>query len=228
MLKQLKSLCIAIAVLLVTLCPTVQAEVRKGEIIFGPHGLYALPTDDYPSPRLDNIPHAELGSDYEPGLGLALSGDRVMSPRFSLGGEFKVFFGTVDETVFQEFLDHHVEEFNEAEYTWRTVHFGARARYYMSPEARVTPFLHAGAGLYLSKLRGEFRQPRLSGSSNSFVRSESKTSPGLSLGTGTLVRLSKDVRLSFDAIFTNVFSSERNIRYVAVSTGLIFSVLPEW
>lgn len=210
------------------LASNVRADVRKGEILFGPYGLYTIPTDDYPSPLLDDVPYFEMGNKVEPSPGLAGAVDRMMSTRLSLGGEFKVYFGTVDEDVLQEFIDNHVAPaLDEAEMTWRTVHFGARARYYLNPEKRVNPFLHGGVGIYVSKLRAEFRQVRGSGSSNDFSRSESFTDPGVSIGPGALVRISKDARLSVDAIFTNIFTAERNVRYLGLSLGLIFSVTPD-
>ncbi len=203
------------------------AEVRKGEIMFGPYGLYSIPTDDYPSPRLDDVPAVDLGPDVEPSPGLGGAVDRVMSTHLSLGGEFKVYFGTVDEEVLQDFLDNHVPTLDEAEVTWRTVHFGARARYFLSPEKSVNPFLQGGAGIYVSKLRAEFRQIRGSGTTNDFSRSESFTNPGVSVGAGTLMRISKDTRASVDAIFTNIFTEGRNVRYLGFSLGLLFSVTPQ-
>ncbi len=209
------------------LAASARADVRKGEILFGPYGLYTIPTDDYPSPRLDDVPYFEMGNKVDPSPGLAGAVDRMMSSRLSLGGEFKVYFGTVDEEVLQEFIENHVTELDEAEMTWRTVHFGARARYYMNPEKRVNPFLQGGVGIYVSKLRAEFRQVRGSGSSNDFSRSQSFTDPGVSIGPGALVRISKDARLSVDAIFTNIFTADRNVRYLGLSLGLIFSVTPD-
>jgi len=215
------------ALAVATAVSTAQAEVRKGEIIFGPYGLYSLPLDDYPSPRLDDVPYVDMGADIEPSPGVAGAADRMITPKLSVGGEFKVYFGTVDEAVLQDFLDFHVPNLDEAEVTWRTVHFGARARYFIQPEKRINPFLHAGVGLYLSKLLAEFRQIRGSGSTNDFSRSESFTDPGVSFGPGALVRISKDTRLSVDAIFTNVFTAERNVRYLGLSLGLLFGVTPQ-
>jgi hypothetical protein len=205
----------------------VQAEVRKGEILFGPSALFNLPTDDYPSPKLDDIPYIDFGGDMEPSPGLGGGVDRMITPKLSLGGEFKIYFGSIDEQKMQDFIDAHVAALDEAEYTWRTVHFGARARYFMQPEGRFNPFLQAGVGVYVNKLKAEFRQIRGSGSANSFPRSDSYTSPGVSFGPGALLRISKDVRLSMDAIFSNVFSDERNIRYIGASVGLIFGVIPQ-
>lgn len=204
-----------------------RADIRKGEFLFGPYGLYTIPTDDYPSPRLDDVPYFEMGNKVDPGPGVAAAVDRMMSSRLSIGGEFKVYFSTVDEDVLQDFIDTHVAPaLTEAEVTWRTVHLGARARYYLNPAKRVNPFLQAGAGLYVSKLRAEFRQARGNGSTNDFSRSQSTTDPGISLGPGVLVRISRDTRLSVDAIFTNVFSPERNVRYLGLSLGLIFGMIP--
>jgi hypothetical protein len=203
------------------------AEVHKGEIMFGPFGLFSVPTDDYPSPLLDDVPYIDFGADVEPSPGLSVAADRMITPKLSLGGEFKVYFGTVNEQRMQDFLDFHVPALDEAEVTWRTVHLGARARYFMQPEKRFNPFLHAGVGFYLSKLLAEFRQNRGSGSTNDFSRSESFTNPGVSIGPGALVRISKDTRVSIDAIFTNVFTAERNVRYVGLSLGLLFSVTPQ-
>ena len=218
----------ALAVLSIAATVTsAQAEVRKGEIMFGPYGLYSIPTDDYPSPLLDDVPYVDFGANIEPSPGLAGAVDRVITPNFSLGGEFKVYFGKVDEATMQDFVDYHVPGLDEAEFTWRTVHFGARARYFMQPEKSFCPFLQGGVGLYLTKLRAEFRQVRGSGSTNAFPRSESFTDPGVSIGPGALVRLSKDTRLSVDAIFTNVFTAERNVRYLGLSLGLLFSVTPQ-
>ena len=206
---------------------TSHAEVRKGEIIFGPYGLYNVPLDDYPSPVLDDVPYVDLGSKVEPSPGVSGAVDKMLTPNFSLGGEFKVYFGTVDEEILQDFLDNHVSALDEAEVNWRTVHLGARARHYMQPEKRFNPFLQAGVGIYLSKLRAEFRKNKGSGSSNSYSRSESFTDPGVSIGPGALFRISKDVRLSADAIFTNVFTADRNVRYLGLSLGLLFSVTPQ-
>lgn len=224
---QLRLIVITAALGGLCLAQAARADVRKGEILFGPYGLYTIPTDDYPSPRLDDVPYFEMGNKVDPSPGLAGAVDRMMSSRLSLGGEFKVYFSTVDEEVLQDFIDNHVTELDEAEMTWRTVHFGARARYYMNPEKRVNPFLQGGVGIYVSKLRAEFRQVRGSGSSNDFSRSESFTDPGVSIGPGALVRISKDARLSVDAIFTNIFTAERNVRYLGLSLGLIFSVTPD-
>ncbi len=220
-----------VAVIAVTACAAVaQAEVKKGEIMFGPYGLFYLPTDDYPSPVMDDVPYVDMGSDIEPGPGLAGAIDRMLTDRLSVGGEFKVYFGTFDESVLQDFLDFHsapYEGLDEAELTWRTVHFGARARYFLQPESSINPFLQAGAGLYVSKLKAEFRQVRNSGTTNDYARSESFTDLGVSFGPGVLVRVSPTVRLSLDAIFNNVFTADRNVRYLSASAGLIFSVTPE-
>ncbi len=204
-----------------------RAEVRNREFLFGPYGTYNVPTDDYPAPRLDDVPYMDFGSDVEPSPGFAGAIDRMLTPNFSIGGEFRVIFGTIDEQRLQDFLDFHVPELDEVEMNWRTVQFGARARYFMQPEKSFNPFLQAGAGLYVSKLRAEFRQRRGSGSHNAFTRSESFTDPGFSFGPGALIRITKDARLSVDATFTNVFTEERNVRYVALSLGLLFSVTQE-
>lgn len=204
------------------------ADVRKGEILFGPYGIYGIPTDDYPSPRLDDVPVFEMGNQIEPSLGLSGAIDRMMSSRLSLGGEFDVSFSPIDEEVLQEFLDNHVAPaLDEAELTWQTVHFGARARYYMNPEKRVNPFLQGGVGIYVTKLRAELRQVRGSGSTNDFSRSESFTSPGVSIGPGALLRISKDVRLSVAAVFTNIFTDERHVRSLGLSLGMLFGVTPQ-
>jgi hypothetical protein len=220
---------IVFAVLTGCICLTAsaRADVRKGEILFGPYGLYTIPTDDYPSPRLDDVPYFEMGNKVDPSPGLAGAVDRMMSSRLSLGGEFKVYFSTVDEEVLQDFIDNHITDLDEVEMTWRTVHFGARARYYMNPEKRVNPFLQGGVGIYVSKLRAELSQIRGSGSSNDFSRSESFTDPGVSIGPGALIRISKDARLSVDAIFTNIFTADRNVRYLGLSLGLLFGVTPD-
>ncbi len=224
---KLESIPILVLMLVVMSAASVHADVRKGEIMFGPYGLYNVPTDDYPSPVLDDVPYMDFGSDVEPSPGVAGAADKMITPKLSLGGEFKVYFGSVDEQKMQDFVDFHVPELDEAEMTWRTVHLGARARYFMQPEKSFNPFLQAGVGMYLSKLRAEFRQVRGSGSTNDFSRSESFTDPGVSIGPGALVRISKDTRLSVDAIFTNVFTSERNVRYIGLSLGLLFSVTPQ-
>jgi len=207
-----------------------KAEVRKGEILFGPYGLFSVPLDEYPSPRLDDVPVFDMGADIEPGPGVSGAVDRMITDNFSLGGEFRVYFATVDEAILQDLLDFHsptYEGLDEVEVTWRTVHFGARARYYIQPERSVNPFLQAGVGLYVSKLKAEFRQIRSSGSTNDYARSESFTDPGVSFGPGALVRLSSTVRMSLDAIVTNVFTSDRNVRYLALSAGLVFGVTPQ-
>lgn len=226
---KMKSLLIgALGFIMVTVAlATANAEVRKGEIMFGPNGLYSVPLGDYPSPALDDIPYMDFRGDIEPSPGVAGGADRMITPKLSLGAEFKVYFGTVDEQKMQDFVDAHVPSLDEAEFTWHTVHLGARARYFAQPEKSINPFLQAGAGLYVNKLRAEFRQSRGSGSFNSFARSESYTDPGVSFGSGALVRISQNVRLSADAILTNVFTSERSVRYVAFSLGLLFSVTPE-
>lgn len=209
------------------LSPQADAEVRKGEILFGPYGVYSVPLDDYPSPRLDDVPYSDFGSDIEPSPGLSGAAERIMSEHLAVGCEFKFTFGSVDEEVLQDLVSYHVPALDEVEVTWRTVHLGARLRYYFVPEKPVNPFLQAGAGLYINKMRAEFRQRRGSGSANEYFRSESTTDPGVSFGPGALIRISKDTRLSVDATVTNVFTSDRNVRYFGLSLGLIFSVTPD-
>jgi hypothetical protein len=217
-----------VALLGVVFLPTdSRAEIRKGEYLFGPYGLYSVPLDDYPAPKLDDVPYLDMGSDIEPGPGLALAIDRVMSSKLTIGGEFKFYFGTLDERVLQDYVNYHVYDLDEAEVTWRTIHFGARARYFLNGDQKVNPFIHAGVGVYINKLNAEFRQIRGSGSTNDFNRSESFTDPGLSFGPGLLYRITNDTRISADAILTNVFTSGRNVRYFAVSLGLVFGVTPE-
>lgn len=225
MIAKLRVLATIVAVC--AMATVAKADVRKGEIMFGPYGLYNIPTDDYPSPILDDVPYMDFGGDVNPSPGLAGAADRMITSNISLGGEFKVYFGSIEEQKLQDFIDFHVPELDEAEMTWRTVHLGARARYFMQPEKSVNPFFQAGLGIYLSKLLAEFRQVRGSGSTNDFQRSESFTDPGVSIGTGALVRISQVTRLSVDATFTNVFTAERNVRYLGLSLGLLFGVTPQ-
>ncbi len=204
-----------------------RAEVRQGEYLFGPYGLYSIPLDDYPSPKLDDVPFIDLGSDVKASPGLAGAVDRVMTPNLTIGGEFKYYFGTVDEEVLSDFVWYHVNDLDQVEVLWRTVHFGARARYFINPERKLNPFLQGGLGVYVNKLSVEFRKIQGSGTTNDYPTSESLTDLGVSFGPGALLRITNDTRISVEAILTNVFSSGRNVRYLGFSVGMVFGVTPE-
>jgi hypothetical protein len=185
---------------IVLLPAKLRGEVRPGEYLFGPYGMYSIPVDDYPAPRLSEVPFYDMGSDAESNPGLSGAVDRVMGRNWSLGAEFKIHFGTVDEHVMQDFLDYHVADLDTIKVTWRTIHFGARGRYYMQPEKPLNPYLQGGLGIYVAKQRAEFNQVQGSGSTNDYFRSETFTSPGISFGPGVLVRVTNDTRMSLDVL----------------------------
>jgi opacity protein-like surface antigen len=210
-------------VLVMGLCSAASAGVVKGELLIAPRGSLSLPVGDYP---ITGRTYSFLKDDVKTGFAFGAMVDMMVSGRLSVGAQFDYNISTLGTG------DLHLPPAQgansvEADFTWKTLEVTGHARYYFLPLQSVTLFAHIGAGAYLNKFSPSYI---IYGSYDIPVesrRSQSKTSLGLNAGPGVMLRLSPTVRFSLEALLHNVFTPNQNMRYLNVTAGLVFGLLPE-
>jgi hypothetical protein len=150
----------------------------------------------------------------------------MVSGRLSLGAQFAYNISAMRtaEVVDRYKLDVSKQEPN---FTWKTLEVTGHMRYHLLPERPISFFAHIGAGVYLNKFSPSYIIHGSSDISVDLRRSQSKTNLGINAGPGMMLRLSPSVRLSLEALLHNVFTPMQTMRYLNVTAGLVFGLMPE-
>lgn len=199
------------------------ADVVKRELLIGPRGSLGVPVGDYP---ITGRTWSYLKDDVRPGWALGLIADKMVSHRFSIGAQLDYNFQPMRSTELRQSLQQ--QGYNiEPEFTWRTLQFTGHVRYYLTPQAAVNFFGQVGTGVYVNKFSTSYIVRGSNGMSQEVPRNQSKTDLGVNFGPGMLVRVGSNTRLSLDAILHNVFTKGQSTRYLNITAGIIFSIMPE-
>ncbi len=199
------------------------ADVVKRELMIGIRGSLGLPIGDYP---ITGRTWSYLKDDVRTGWALGASVDKMVSRRVSVGGGLDYNSQPMRSTELRQSL--HLQGYDiDPRFSWKTLAFTGHVRYYLMPEAAVNFFGHFGAGAYVNKFSTSYLVHGTNGMSQEVPRNQSKTDIGINAGPGMLVRLGPATRLSLDAILHNVFTRNQSTRYLNITAGIIFSILPE-
>ncbi|MBI5868048.1 MAG: outer membrane beta-barrel protein [candidate division Zixibacteria bacterium] len=199
------------------------AEVVKRELMIGIRGSLGLPIGDYP---ITGRTWSYLKDDVRTGWALGASVDKMVSPSVSIGGGLDYNSQPMRSAELRQSLQQ--QGYNvDPQFSWKTLAFTGHVRYYLMPEAAINFFGQFGAGAYVNKFSTSYRVHGTNGMSQDVPRNQSRTDIGINAGPGMLVRLGPVTRLSLDAIFHNVFTKNQSTRYLNITAGIIFSIMPE-
>jgi hypothetical protein len=210
-------------VLVMGLASAAAAGVVKGELLIAPRGSLSLPVGDYP---ITGRTYSFLNDDVKPGFAFGVLVDKMVSARLSVGAQFDYNISAMRTSEVVDALHLDVSKV-EPDFTWKTLGVTGHVRYYFLPAQPVTFFAHIGAGVYVNKFSPSFTFHGSYGLSEDLRRSQSKTNLGLNVGPGMMLRLGPTTRLSLEALFHTVSTPVQNLRYLNVTAGLVFGLLPE-